>query len=75
MIDNSLIKLENGFEYRVVDKIKNNDVAYVYLINLVDKDDLVIRKEIQKDEECYLKGLESDDELKLALNLYIQKNN
>lgn len=75
MIDNSIIKLENGFEYRVVDKIKNNDLAYVYLINLVDKDDLVIRKEVIEDEKTYLVGLDDTKELELALNLYIQKNN
>ena len=75
MIDNSIIKLENGFEYKVVDKIDNNNCAYVYLVNLVDKEDLIVRKEIVEDENTYLVGLDNTEELEKALRLYLQKNN
>ncbi len=75
MIDNSIIKLENGFEYKVVDKIENNNCAYVYLVNLVDKEDLIVRKEIVEDENTYLVGLDNTEELEKALRLYLQKNN
>ena len=75
MIDNSIIKLEDGFEYKVVDKIDNNNCAYVYLVNLVDKEDLIVRKEIVEDENTYLVGLDNTEELEKALRLYLQKNN
>ena len=40
MINNSRVVLEDDECYKVVDKIKDNDKAYVYLVNTSDKDDL-----------------------------------
>ena len=76
MIDNSRIVLEDDECYQVIDKIKDNDKSFVYLINTRDKDDLVVRKEIiDSDETRYLVGLDDEDELTKALNLYLEKNN
>ena len=64
MIDNSRIVLEDDECYQVIDKIKDNDKSFVYLINTRDKDDLVVRKEIiDSDETRYLVGLDNEDEL------------
>lgn len=75
MINNSRVVLEDDNCYKVVDKIKDIDKAYVYLINSSDKDDLVIRKEIDEDDSKYLVGLDDEKELEKALNLYLEKNN
>ena len=75
MIDNSRIVLEDNECYQVIDKIKDNAKAYVYLVNTRDKDDLVVRKEIEEDEQRYLVGLDDEEELENALNLYLVKNN
>jgi hypothetical protein len=76
MIDNSRIVLEDDECYQVIDKIKDNDKSFVYLINTRDKDDLVVRKEIiDSDETRYLVGLDDEEELTKALNLYLEKNN
>ncbi len=75
MIDNSRIVLEDNDCYQVIDKIKDDNKAYVYLVNTRDKDDLVVRKEIEENEERFLVGLEDEDELEKALNLYLEKNN
>ena len=69
MINNSRVVLEDDNCYKVVDKIKDIDKAYVYLINSSDKDDLVIRKEIDEDDSKYLVGL--DDEKEDCLSHYI----
>ena len=74
MIDNSRIVLEDDECYQVIDKIKEPSKAYVYLVNTRDKDDLVVRKEIEEDEQRYLVGLDDEDELENALNLYLVKN-
>ena len=74
MIDNSSVTLENGIKYDVMDKIKNDNCSYIYLINPLDKKDICIRKEIKGEDDNYLVGLDSDDEFKKALELFISKN-
>ena len=75
MIDNSSVVLENGTKYDVMDKIvDDNDRAYVYLINPKDNTDICIRKEIKDEEDNLLVGLDSEDEFKRALELFINKN-
>ena len=75
MIDNSVIMLEDNIRYQVIDKIESNNNFYIYLANINDSDDIVIRKEIIKDEDKhYLEKLDNDDELELALNLFLEKN-
>ena len=75
MVDNSRVVLEDNECYQVIDKINDDNKAYVYLINTRDKDDLVVRKEVFEEEDRYLVGLDSEDELEKALNLYLEKNN
>ena len=75
MIDNSRVVLEDNIEYIVIDKIKEGKVAYIYLVDSRNKDDLVIRKEILEDGNTYLVGLDNEEELEKALKLYLEKNN
>lgn len=74
MVDNSCVTLEDGIEYLVIDKIKSNDIYYVYLMNKDDEDDICVRKEILEDDKCYLVGLDTKEEVERALSLYIEKN-
>lgn len=74
MIDNSHITLENDITYNVIDKIKEKDFYYVYLVNENDNSDLVIRKEIIDENEVHtLVGLSSKKELEHALKLCVSK--
>lgn len=75
MVDNSRVLLEDGNDYQVIDKIKDKNCSYIYLLNYRDKDDLVVRKEIIEEDVTYLVGLDDEAELEKALNLYLEKNN
>ena len=74
MIDNSRVVLEDNIEYLVVDKIKEKDFYYVYLINNRDDADLVVRKEKLEKDERFLVGLDDEEELEKALDLFLEKN-
>lgn len=74
MVDNSRVVLEDNIEYLVVDKIKDKDFYYVYLVNQRDDADLVVRKEVLENGERFLIGLDSEDELEKALDLFLEKN-
>lgn len=75
MVDNSRVILEDNIEYLVIAKINDNDKDYVYLVNKDDESDIVIRKEvIRENEEHYLIGLDNEDEVEYALNLFVEKN-
>lgn len=75
MINNSIIQLENGKTYVVVDKIEKLDIAYVYLANIENQKDFCVRKEITDNNEVYLTGLDNSQEFDEAMNLFIKKNN
>ncbi|MDD6224222.1 MAG: hypothetical protein PUB18_04390 [bacterium] len=77
MINNSVIQLEDGNDYAVVEKISLVDKAYVYLTNIKDMEDFCVRKEIKKgedEEQNYLVGLDDDQEFEEAMRLFIEKN-
>ena len=78
MIDNSRVVLEDNVEYDVIDKIKSDDVYYVFLSNITDIEDIVVRKEIVREEDSVerhtLVGLENEEELEKALTLFLEKN-
>ena len=75
MVDNSHIILEDNKEYLIIDKIKDNDNFYIYLMNKFDETDLVVRKEIiNEDDEHFLVGLKDEDEVEKALRLFLDKN-
>lgn len=75
MINNSIIKLEDGNTYTVVDKIEKLDKSYIYLANIENVQDFCIRKEITENGETFIVGLDNDQEYEEAMNLFIKKNN
>lgn len=74
MIDNSRVVLENEKEYYVIDKIKLNDKAFVYLSNVHDPEDFCVRKEILENEKTYLVGLDNKEEADVALKLFTENH-
>ena len=74
MVDNSRVVLEDNIEYLVVDKIKEKDFYYVYLVNSRDDADLVVRKEIIENDKRFLVGLDDEEELEKSLDLFLEKN-
>ena len=58
----------------VLDEIKISDVTYVYLVNEKDDKDFFVNKIVVEDNEEYLTGLDSEDEVKKAMQAYVEKN-
>lgn len=67
------VRLEDNKDYLILDTIKINDNEYVYLayINDKDKKEVCIRKVVDNGEN--LVGLDSEEEYKVALNVYAEK--
>ncbi len=74
MIDNSCIRLEDHKEYNVVDKILSDGNTYIYLSNKEDENDICIRKQIQEDNRTFLVGLDSNEEIQHALEIFVKKH-
>lgn len=68
------VTLENGNEYVIIDEIVHNGNHYVYLTNINNKEDICIRKSVQKDDGEYFEGLKDESELQNALILFANKN-
>lgn len=62
MIEVETVKLENGQEYIIFDRKNINGTVYVYMININNNSDLVIRKELDN----MLVGLDDEEEFKNA---------
>lgn len=69
----TLTTLEDEKKYVVLDEIQGTN-KYVYLLDPEDEENMTIRKEILKDNEKYLQGLNDDNEFTEAITLYQQKN-
>lgn len=69
----TLSTLEDGKNYVVLDEIQGTN-KYVYLLDFEDEENMTIRKEVIKDNEKYLQGLNDDNEFSEAISLYQQKN-
>lgn len=74
MIDNSCIQLEDGKVYVVVDKLESDGNTYIYLSNREDDNDICIRKQIQENNQNFLIGLDSNEEIEHALEIFIKKH-
>lgn len=68
-----LTTLEDGKKYVILDEILGSN-KFVYLMDMQDENNFIIRKEINKDNTNYLNGLDNEEEFKEALALYQQKN-
>ncbi len=52
-------------EYYILNEVKHNGVTYIYLSNVIDRDDTLIRKSSKDDENMYI-PLQSEEEFELA---------
>ena len=52
-------------EYYILNEVKHNGVTYIYLSNVIDRDDTLIRKNSKDDEDMYI-PLQSEEEFELA---------
>lgn len=55
------VELENK-EYYIIEKISINSNLYYILINVDDKNDLIIRKYVKEEDGEYLVGLDDEKE-------------
>lgn len=68
-MEKETIFLEDGIEYIITDTINN----YLYLNNINDIKDFCIKKEIIKDGEEYIVGLDNEEEYYKAIELFEKK--
>lgn len=52
-------------EYYILNEVKHNGTTYIYLSNVIDRDDTLIRKSSKEEEDLYI-PLESEEEFELA---------
>lgn len=72
-MDLKKVVLEDGIEYAVIDEIEQNNITFVYLINILDSTDFCIRKVDSVINNDLLVGLDTDNEFDLALDLFEKK--
>ncbi len=70
MINNSVITLEDGNTYAVIERIN----SYIYLSNVKDPEDFCVRKQVTKGEENFLEGLDNKEEVDQAMKLFLEKH-
>lgn len=63
-----------GIDYLILDEIKINNTIYVYLSEVVNPLNFMIRKVVLEGDKEYLIGLDSDEEVTNAFNYYYQKH-
>lgn len=61
-------------DYYILSEVKFNGVTYIYLGNVLDKDDTLIRKSSKEDKNLYI-PLESQEEFELACLLLFRGTN
>lgn len=59
----------NDKEYVIIKEVQHNDTTFLYLSNLVDENDTLIRKRDKKNDVF---PLESEEEFELACNLLLK---
>lgn len=70
-----IIKLEENNEtYAIIDEIVDDDITYVYLTNIKDKNDIRIRRVIKENGKEYLEELDNNTEFDKALLLFTAKH-
>ena len=66
VINNSVITLEDGNTYAVIEKID----SYIYLSNI----NFCVRKQVTKGDENFLEGLDNKEEVDQAMKLFLEKH-
>lgn len=60
-------------DYFILNEVKRNGVTYIYLSNVEDRDDTLIRKSSKDDDSIFI-PLETEEEFELACLLLFRKN-
>ncbi len=63
----------NNIEYTEIDKINYNNNTYIFLANIDNPSDYMIRKLTIKNNEEYLSALNNEEEFKELLNIFKNK--
>lgn len=58
-------------QYLVLKEVKHDDISYLYLSNINDEEDTLIRKTDKKDKDMIL-PLENEQEFEIACNLLLK---
>lgn len=72
------IQLEDKENYAFIDQIKEKDVNYIYLSPVNELEDenidnpIIIIRKLDKKEK-YILGLDTEEEYKMALELFVRK--
>ncbi len=61
----------DGTDYVIIKEVKHEDISYLYLSNINDEEDTLIRKTDKEDKDLIL-PLENDQEFELACNLLLK---
>ncbi|MBR1937008.1 MAG: DUF1292 domain-containing protein [Bacilli bacterium] len=61
----------DGVNYLILEKIDYNDNSYVYLSNVMDMNDTLIKK-IDKNDSKVVVPLDDENEFELACNLFLK---
>lgn len=73
-IEMTLIKLDDGNEYFVLDKIKDNNNEFIYLADNNNPENILLRKRILINNEVKLEELSNLEEIKKCFNLFFKKH-
>lgn len=65
----------NDNNYYVMDRINIDNLTYIVLLNVNNETDLIVRKELTKEDKKYLAKLENEEELQKVLKEFANKNN
>ena len=70
MRDLEVVKIE-GNSYVIIKEVKHGNTSYLYLSNINDEEDTLIRKMDEKEKDMII-PLENDQEFELACNLLLK---
>ena len=68
------ITLENNIDYAVVDTLIVNDNKYLFLANENDEQDFTVRKVVSKDNQEYIRKLDSNEEFDNIMDVFFNKH-
>lgn len=73
-IEMTLIKLDDGNEYFILDKINDDNNEFVYLADSNNPENILLRKRNIINNEVILEELSNLEEIKKCFNLFFKKH-
>ena len=71
MKEEEIIEIDNK-EYALIKEIDHGDIIFLYLVNINDEDDTMIRK-VKKDNTDLVLPLDNEEEFNLASGLLVKE--